>query len=175
VRLIVSMSFCFLVPDSVSVSVRRRSIRRRVSLLEVFVMGWFYPSEVSSRRELLDMLSSDSAAFVRSRRYCCGNVLWILWEPVGAAAPVSDPWIGCYLLHRCGGRWGYKALCEESGPFYWSCPPAFLEAAPVVNAEWREGVRAYWKRRAAKRAERAALRRSWGDIPRRVPRGWSSV
>jgi hypothetical protein len=40
VRLIVSMSFCFLVPDSDSdsVSVRRRSIRRRVSL---FCVRWF--------------------------------------------------------------------------------------------------------------------------------------
>lgn len=175
VRLIVwTLSFS-LVPDPVSVLSGAGRFRRRVSLFGVFVMGWFYPAEVEGRRELLDLLSSDSPAFRRARRYCCGNVLWVLWEPIGAAAPVADPWIGCYLMQRVGGRWGYKALCEESGPFYWSCPPAFLELAPVVDPEWREDVRAYWKRRAARRAERAALRRSWGDVPKRVPRGWSSV
>lgn len=120
-------------------------------------MGWFYPASVSSRADLLAMLSSDSEAFRCARRSCCGNVLWILWEPVGAAVPVADPWIGCYLMQRSGGAWGYKPMSEDCGPYYYSCPPAFLAVAPVVDPEWREGVREYWERRAAKRKRRACL------------------
>jgi hypothetical protein len=131
-------------------------------------MGWFYPSSVCSRRELLDLIFSECDC--PSRRYCCGNVCWILRQPVD-----SESWIECHLMRRVDGRWGYKSLAEADGPFYYSCPPVFLDSAPVVDPEWREGVRLYWKRRAAKRAERAALRRSWGDLPKRVPRGWSSV
>ena len=134
-------------------------------------MGWFYPAAVSSRRELLDLIFSDCDC--PSRRYCSGNVCWILRQPVD-----SESWIECHLLRRVNGQWGYKPLCEAEGPFYWSCPMSFLELAPVVNPEWREGVRAYWVKRREKREERAALRRSWGDLPKkspRVPRGWESV
>jgi len=124
-------------------------------------MGFFFPAHVCSRSDLIDDITEDLFAYRAARRYCCGNVLWVLWSPIeGTEASdfrdTLDPWIGCYLMHRVGGEWGYKPMEEGSGPFYYSCPLAYLEVAPVVDDEWRAMVRAYWSRRAAKRAAKRA-------------------
>lgn len=113
-------------------------------------MGWFYPSFVESRSDLLRELSGDLLGLRCSRRYVCGNVLWILWAPAPDWA--GDNWIGCYLMQKVSGQWGYKAMAEAEHPFYYSCPMSFLDAAPVADAEWREGVRQYWEARKAKQA-----------------------
>lgn len=122
-------------------------------------MGWFYPSFVDSRAGLLRELSGELLGLRCSRRYLCGNVVWILWEPSEGWA--GNKWIGCYLMGKAGGRWGYKSMSEADGPFYYSCPMSFLDAAPVMDPEWREGVKRYWEdrkaRQAAKRSRRQAV------------------
>lgn len=71
-----------------------------------------------------------------------GNCLWKAWEHrVTEADGVVriDRWIGLDLLDF--GRGGYKPMEESMGPYYYSCPLAYLDMAPVANANWREGVR----------------------------------
>lgn len=65
------------------------------------------------------------------------NVLWSVVVVEGV------PRIRCDLMSKEGGEWGYKPMGESSGPFYYSCPLAFLDMAPEVNAEWRKGVREF--------------------------------
>ncbi|MBC8749268.1 hypothetical protein OKW42_008052 [Paraburkholderia sp. WC7.3d] len=80
----------------------------------------------------------------RCLRHCSsGNVLWTVWE---IERPGDTPlrYIGCDLLawdKGCAG-WGYKDLCEEMEPFYYSCPLAYLEMVPPASVAWREKVRA---------------------------------
>ena len=111
-----------------------------------------FPSGVDSRSDLIDFLCCESIGYRVGRRYFSGNVLWVLWE--AKPGRVLDPWISCYLMRSRRGEWGYKAMSEDCGPLYFTCPPAFLKVAPVVDPEWREGVREYWEARKARRAAR---------------------
>jgi hypothetical protein len=66
------------------------------------------------------------------------SVLWTVWEHT------KDGWrfIGCDLLRpKPNFGWGYKDMCESSGPYYWSCPIEYLEMAPEANPGWRKIVR----------------------------------
>lgn len=88
------------------------------------------------------------------------GVLWSVWaisDPTTNA--VLDSYIGCDVLEYrggpCGtGEWGYKNLCETSGPSYYSCPPKYLDMVPIPDSKhapkWREQVLAYHAKRHRK-------------------------
>jgi len=77
----------------------------------------------------------------------------VLWSLV--TVPLRDGGtrtvIECDLLQRQDGYWGYKAMSESAGPFYYSCPLSFLDRAPEVNPEWRAKVRAFHATKATGR------------------------
>lgn len=125
-------------------------------------MGYYYPNEVSSRAELIEHLTRPSPNFACTGKYCSGNVLYTLWEQTeeNEIAPVIG--IDLMTCYRKDGisEWGYKPLDESMGPYYYACPLKYLDAAPVKNEEWREGVRRYWKARGEKRKAKNAEKRA---------------
>lgn len=114
-------------------------------------MGWYY--ETTSRAELIQRLIRPRAHATCIKHCCVGNVLWTVWKPNDDKRALgAENWIGCDLMERApDGMWGYKDMCEDMGPYYYSCPLSYLELAPAVNAEWRKMVRYHHEIRAAKR------------------------
>jgi len=118
-------------------------------------MGWYY--EHGSRADLIaDRIKPQHGdrGTRRAIRHCCvGNVLWTVWEreikvSAGLDGPCSTRWIGCDLMECRGGDWGYKPMCEEMGPYYYSCPLSYLAMVPTnQNKDWREDVRLHHARR----------------------------
>lgn len=57
------------------------------------------------------------------------------------------PWIECVLVDKCGSSFGYKAMHEMEGPFYYDCPKRVfrhIEGTPdfgVGSRSWRNEVR----------------------------------
>lgn len=107
-------------------------------------MGWLFSSSWASRKDLIKELTATESNETRTRTclaHCLrGNVLWTVWE---ITYPTLEPrrYIGCDLLQKVSGDWGYKDLYESCGPFYWTCPPKYLEMVPeVANQEWRDEV-----------------------------------
>ncbi|TCG09206.1 hypothetical protein BZM27_06680 [Paraburkholderia steynii] len=110
-------------------------------------MGWLF-SHGQTRAQLIARITRNEEhddCARRCLRHCSsGNVLWTVWE---IERPGDTPlrYIGCDLLawdKGCAG-WGYKDLCEEMEPFYYSCPLAYLEIVPPASPAWREKVRAW--------------------------------
>jgi hypothetical protein len=125
-------------------------------------MGWYYTGSASRAdliRELTAPQQSESTGWERrALRFCtAGNVLWTVWEITAPGDGSTHLHIGCDLLHRSSDGWGHKPMCEDDEPCYYTCPLAYLEMVPDSKGrpEWRAKVRAYWK----KRRERAAQRR----------------
>lgn len=88
------------------------------------------------------------------------GTLWGVWEqtftnPDGSEAKPAERFITCDLLRCHSGEWGYKDMDESCGPHYYNCPESYLEMVPVANAEWREGVAKYHRRRRERRAKRS--------------------
>jgi hypothetical protein len=80
-----------------------------------------------------------------------GNVLWRVFEWHRKDTGVTRNIIGCYLLAAdAASGWGYKDLDESMCPYYYSCPPAYLDMAPETNAEWRRRVREHHAQRNRK-------------------------
>jgi hypothetical protein len=74
-----------------------------------------------------------------------GGVLWTVdevtrFKPEGKQ---RERTIGCHLLERGYGGWGFKVMCEAMHPYYYTCPLEYLDLVPVACPEWREKVRLY--------------------------------
>jgi hypothetical protein len=115
-------------------------------------MGWYFRR--CSRDDLITELTTPSeTARVRTdviAHTVIDNVLWSVVrltarQPgfINLAVGQSCSYIRCDLLDRHGDEWGYKPLKESMHPYYYTCPLAYLELAPVQCPEWRERVRAY--------------------------------
>lgn len=90
-------------------------------------------------------------------------------------------------LMKSGGPnsgWGYKDMDETIGPFYYDCPLALLNMATdppygPYAAEWRQGVRDYHAKRAARPKPVAGLVVQYGGNAYRLTgpagprRGWN--
>lgn len=110
-------------------------------------MGWLF-GHGQTRAQLIARLTRDEEHDGSTRhclRHCLsGNILWTVWE-IRRAGVAPFRYIGCDLLawdKGCSG-WGYKDLCEEMQPFYYSCPLAYLDMVPPAAPAWREQVRAW--------------------------------
>ncbi|XEG74731.1 hypothetical protein QA447_11045 [Pseudomonas sp. abacavir_1] len=120
-------------------------------------MGWLFSSR--TRAELIQDLirPEDTArAYVRVLVHTLrGNVLWSVTEVTAKTEGVhpdlapgeSMRYIRCDLLQRSSGEWGYKAMDESMGPYYYSCPLRYLDMAKELSPGWREKVRAHHARR----------------------------
>lgn len=135
-------------------------------------MGWLF-GHGQTRSQLIERLTRYEEHSGRTRRclrHCTsGNVLWTVWE---IARPDEAPmrYIGCDLLawdKSCAG-WGYKDMCEEMQPFYYSCPLAYLDMVPSTSPEWREQVRAWHATRSRALAHSRTRARRHPDAQRTV-------
>jgi hypothetical protein len=105
-------------------------------------MGWDFGPE--TRSQLVARLRQGAIA---SR--LVGNRLWAVER-----GPSDTPIICCYLLATKKGRAGYKDLTESMEPYYYDCPLALLDLAPVAHESWRDKVRVYHLENKQKRARR---------------------
>lgn len=119
-------------------------------------MGWYYGN--SSKKDVIDELTRDwnrDGSNGRCLHKCIkGSVLWTVWQITTQDGSSSH--IGCDLLGSYEGEWGYKPMDEYMGPYYFSCPLAYLDMVPVANEGWREQVRQHH----AKSADGKAILRS---------------
>lgn len=110
-------------------------------------MGWLF-GHGQTRAQLIARLTRDEehdGVTRRCLRHCTSaNVLWTVWE-VERSDDAPMRYIGCDLLawdKTCAG-WGYKDMCEQMEPLYFSCPLAYLDMVPPAAPAWREQVRAW--------------------------------
>ena len=121
-------------------------------------MGWTFSNW--KRNELIQLLVETSET--ETHRYetlaytVRGDVLWSVVQrsarqppDIRPAVEQSTTFIGCTLLQRSSGWWGYKAMEEAAHPFTYTCPLRYLAMAPEQSRAWREGVRTYHARRRA--------------------------
>lgn len=102
-------------------------------------MGWLFPYECTTKQSLVAHVHAnwkDNGVIHATKSTKSG--LWILVTPKGYDRKI----IGLYLMEKAQGLWGYKDLDESSHPYYYDCPVAWLNEAPVANQAWRDGVHA---------------------------------
>lgn len=121
-------------------------------------MGWYFTTDATKRDIILERTknwaNSDGTTGMCLTHSIRANVLWTVWEikkPDGTA----ERYIGCDLLGSSKGcGWGYKSMSESMGPYYFSCPLAYLAMVPEPPGEcakgWREQVREYHRLRSQK-------------------------
>lgn len=134
-------------------------------------MGWTFRCDPQSKADLVKDRVRDQFNSDGSKRWQClahslrGSVLWTVWE-VADISGNRQRFIGCDLLGTHGGAgYGYKDMSESMHPYQYSCPLKFLDMVPVACEEWREGVRKFHARNAAKRARKFSV----GDVVELVP------
>lgn len=118
-------------------------------------MGWLFTNQ--SKSLLIEALTSDYDS-VQIRSQMLAHYLAIddvLWSVVKLTAKQhglpslcldagqSANYIRCDLLEGSTSGWGYKTIEEAMGPYYYSCPLAFLDMAAVQSQAWRNKVREY--------------------------------
>lgn len=115
-------------------------------------MGWY--GNKGNRKYVIEQLTAGNNRTKCIRHCFRGNafrgVLWQVWE----CSIVSKTFITVDILEYRNGQWYNKPLDESMGPYYYSCPLAYLDLAPVENAPWRETVKAYHAKAKLQREER---------------------
>jgi len=118
----------------------------------------------NSRKELVDEVTktweSEHAIQVAEKKFFSGNDLWVLFARTSKHASTDvERFIVLFKISRWGeGNWAYKPIEESMGPFEYSCPISFLDAAqhpfpngyPEGYSDWRANVRAWHARRNQK-------------------------
>ena len=137
-------------------------------------MGWYY-TYGASRQDIIRELTEDRS-FGEKPGVGGGTVktlakfangftqLYAVHESVSPSGEVKR-WIGVYLLQAHKDGWGYKPMDEGMGPYYFACPLKYLDMVNTENADWREGVKNYWLRRAEKNKARAERRKATASYP----------
>lgn len=115
-------------------------------------MGWIFSNW--TRENLIEELVQPSETETEHQETIAfavrEDVLWSVIRFTPKEPDTSKPLceqtttiIGCTLLSRSSGWWGYSDFKEEAHPYYYSCPLRYLEMAPEKSSEWRDRVRAY--------------------------------
>lgn len=117
-------------------------------------MGWLF-THGATRADIISRctgLEDNEHGRWTTLSYCTkGNVLWSVVEWLRKDTGETKCFIACHLLapHKAFG-WGYKNMDESMGPYYYSCPLAYLDMAPEACPEWRQGVRDWHARMSRK-------------------------
>ena len=118
----------------------------------------------NSRKELVEEVTktweNEHAVQVAEKKFFSGNDLWVLFKRTSKHASTDiERFIVLFKISRWGeGNWAYKPIEESMGPFEYSCPISFLDAAqhpfpdgyPEGYSDWRAAVRAHHARRNQK-------------------------
>jgi len=112
-------------------------------------MGWLFKPGYSRSELIAHLTQPEETEWQSSRRvaHCLrGNVLWsvvevtakrdLLWLACGK----TGRYISCDLLSRGSSGWGYKDMCEDMEPCYYTCPLSYLRMTPIASLAWREKV-----------------------------------
>lgn len=114
-------------------------------------MGWY--SNKGNRKYVIEQLTAGNNRTKCIRHCYRGNafigVLWQVWE----CSIISKTFITVDILEYRYGQWYNKPLDESMGPYYHSCPLAYLDLAPVENAVWRKSVYEYHAKAKSKREQ----------------------
>lgn len=102
-------------------------------------MGWTFLYDAPEKRDVIADVTKGSDTLKCVRKAIHGNELWTIWQNTETGLK----YIVLFLLARSNGNWGYKDMTESMGPYYYQCPLSFLDEVPVVNEEWRKGVRSF--------------------------------
>ena len=133
-------------------------------------MGWLFTLGASRKEVAAECTrphewTKDDGVVVKHEtiaRYYSGNDLWTVLEVTHDGKQHLRVILLFKLSRGSGDGWGYKDVSESMGPCAVSCPLKFLDMVPKIPndyaAEWRPHVRAYWKRRKARAAERRELK-----------------
>jgi hypothetical protein len=118
-------------------------------------MGWLYGW--NTRAELADHLINHNG--VKTIKHCFkGNNLWAVQEGQKHDGTTVQ-FIALYLIrgsNNSSDGWGYKDMGESAGPYYFSCPLAYLDMVPDPGGyatEWREKVREHHAKASRKFVE----------------------
>ena len=119
-------------------------------------MGWYHTKGADRSRIIEEITQSCSNA--ENSRTCINSclrfeegrtILWTLFDVLLYGEGSHRKYICCNLLeHGKDYGWGYKPIDEICGPFYYSCPAAYLDTAEVKCPAWRDKVRAYHQKKA---------------------------
>jgi hypothetical protein len=103
-------------------------------------MGWLFPYHTSTKASLVEDVTKEITASGNTivATKSVGKGLWMLVTPKNLDKPI----IVFYLMEKVG-TWGYKDMDESMHPYYYDCPVAWLEKAPVLSQPWRDGVMAH--------------------------------
>lgn len=116
-------------------------------------MGWSYEQGATKQDVIKERTKSwngvNSDGTNTGNSYVClshtlrGQTLWSVWERTSLHGEVIR-FIGCDLLNsHLNYGWGYKSMCESSGPYFYDCPLSYLDMVPVADQEWRDKVRSF--------------------------------
>ena len=104
--------------------------------------NWHKPSDVST--ELLAEPMAKGCTLLDKAITSGGKHVWLAIQ-----GPDGQTFVAMYLIDKCGQYYGYKAMDEEMGPYFYDCPMRLLdltEAHKPTSAEstkWRMMVRQY--------------------------------
>ncbi|UYZ83055.1 hypothetical protein MTZ49_10620 [Entomomonas sp. E2T0] len=131
-------------------------------------MGWLYCEH--SKQSLVERLTKpweDDDCSVRTIKHCIRKergefILWSVNEYTLKKAcdfygnrQVGDKAteIHCIIIsqhpdYSSGwNSWGFNAMTESAGPYYYRCPVSYLKLANAgINSEWRKEVKTYHRR-----------------------------
>jgi hypothetical protein len=102
-------------------------------------MGWDFTKGQTKMGIVRELVAADSSREVL-QWHLAGRELWTLerWTSDGVVT------ISVHLLEKQEGYgWGSKSMSESMGPFYYGCPPEYLDLAPVGSKAWRERLLAH--------------------------------
>lgn len=115
-------------------------------------MGWIFTNQSKDAviRGRIASQESDRAHRETIAYTLCDDVLWSVVKFTAKEKGFLNLAIGetlqvicCDLLHCSENQWGYKSLDESAHPYYYSCPEAYLDMAPVQCQAWRDAVMQY--------------------------------
>ena len=114
-------------------------------------MGWY--SNRGNRKYVIEQLTAGNNRTKCIRHCYRGNaftgVLWQVWE----CDIIPKTFITVDILEYRNGQWYNKPVDESMGPYYYSCPLAYLDLASVENPAWRESVKEYHAKAKTKREQ----------------------
>lgn len=88
-----------------------------------------------------DVIREVTAEYKLATTKVVGNIVWGIFTTEKGMKV-----IGCFKLVKAREGWGHKPMDESMGPYFFSCPLAFFDLAPLTAAhgktaaEWREQV-----------------------------------
>jgi hypothetical protein len=121
-------------------------------------MGWLFSYEWDSPRAIQESLNRQRRLpIVAQAATLAGKHLWTVYQ-----MPDGRRFISLDLIKHNNGRWGYKDMNEDMGPFYYDCPLKLLDVAGAPPTEDAAKWRAEVLRRKQAAAKRKTFRR--GDV-----------